>query len=146
LLWQMGDLGDRGLPRCLHGNKGYSKTSQGTVVSLSTSSDWWNGSGGIWPLLNSSGELLWSPSSACSVVVLVILRSTFVLYGSYLAQFVSFCLSLNCHLCPLGNTNEKLYGSFVNYFHSSVWVHLLSICVHFESMYTLYYVQERPKS
>jgi hypothetical protein len=49
LLWQMGDRGDRGLPRCLHGNKGYSKMSQGqgTVVSLSTSSDWWNGSGGI---------------------------------------------------------------------------------------------------
>jgi hypothetical protein len=42
-----------------------------------------------------------------------------------------------------GKTNDrKFMEALVNYFHRSVCVHLLSVYVHLESIYTLYYVQE----
>ena len=43
-----------------------------------------------------------------------------------------------------GNTTDrKFMEALGNYFHRSVWVHLLSVrVVHLESIYTLYYVLE----
>jgi hypothetical protein len=40
LLWQMEDQGDRWQPQCLLGSEGHLLMLQGTLVSLSTSSDW----------------------------------------------------------------------------------------------------------
>jgi hypothetical protein len=42
-----------------------------------------------------------------------------------------------------GNTSgRKLMKALENYFRMSIWVHLLSVCVHLDSIYTLYYVQD----
>jgi N-terminal acetyltransferase B complex non-catalytic subunit len=40
-----------------------------------------------------------------------------------------------------GNTKDrKFVEALANYFQRFVWVHLLSVCVHLESIYTLYYL------